>query len=113
MARMTEFKTTFFSPTPPAEAAPAAAGIHTSPAVWEAAEPQEEAKSAVTSAGTSSSEVDSGLLDRDYGQEQADHHKVAESTHEQHTAALDDEEPETLEATGFDISKMTRPAGGE
>lgn len=116
LSRMTEFKTSLFSATqvatPPAEKA---VDFHMSAAreAGQSAEELEDAKGVVTSAGTSSSEVDEGLLDRSYGQEQADHHKVSEITHDHHMSTKDGEEPENLENTGFDMSKMSRPTGGE
>lgn len=119
MARMSEFKTTMFSSTQvvvasEAGTAAAQAEIHTSPTLGaEAAAPEDEVMSGVTSAGTSSSETDSGLLDRTYGDEQADHHKVAENSHAHHVNTKDDGEAETLETTGFDMSKMSRPGGDE
>ncbi|CAM6083848.1 unnamed protein product [Calypogeia fissa] len=110
MARMRSFKMTFFSST---QVVTPQAEIHTTSVVLEAEAAQEDVKGNVTSAGTSSSETDPGLLDRNYGDEQADHHKVAESTHEHHVKTQEEEEPESLETTGFDMSKMSRPSGDE
>jgi len=109
IGRMMEYRTSFFSTTTQIVSPGAEAELHTSSAAQMAA----EEKTSVTSAGTSSGETDTGILDRSYGEKQGDHHKVAEDTHEHYQATKDDEEPESLEATGFDISKATTPSGGE
>ncbi|KAG6558010.1 hypothetical protein Mapa_000189 [Marchantia paleacea] len=61
--------------------------------------------------GSSSGGAESDILDRTYGQQQEDHHKVANHSHE-HFMQKEDEE-EGLESTGFDISKVSKPSGDE
>lgn len=46
-----------------------------------------------------------------YGTMQEDAHKVAKDSHEEYNKK--DDEPESLESTGYDISKVSKPAGDE
>lgn len=48
---------------------------------------------------------------KSYGGIQDDPHKVASSTHEEHDQRGDDQE--SISSVGFDISKVSKPAGGE
>jgi hypothetical protein len=48
---------------------------------------------------------------KSYGQVQDDAHKVASDTHGEHDKRGDDQE--SISSVGFDMSKVSKPAGGE
>lgn len=48
---------------------------------------------------------------KSYGAVQEDHHKVASDTHGEHEERGDDQE--SISGVGYDMSKVSKPAGGE
>lgn len=71
----------------------------------------EEGAEFSTSSGSSAAPPAVEADTKSYGTVQEDGHKVASDTHDEHKERPI--EQESLESVGFDMSKVSKPAGGE
>ncbi|KAL2632225.1 hypothetical protein R1flu_016911 [Riccia fluitans] len=102
LAQVAECRSTFFTTTISEAGGESAQGVEPTTNDADASQNPQTGFSSVT---------DPDLLDRTYGHEQEDHQTVADASHEHFASSTG--EGEGMEETGYDMSKVSRPAGDE